>query len=292
MRFGRHMPTGSKPAEAMRIAQSIGCDSAQIFVTNPRAWRPPAPNVEQETAFRMAAADCGITPVVVHATYLINLASAREDVYHNSVSLLTATLDRAERFGASSVVFHIGSHGGTGEEAGLAQLTKGLRDVLNATPARVMLLLENDTGGGGKLGHRLENLAHVLAQIPEHAERLGVCLDTCHLWGAGFDMSAHDGVDAVLGSADQLIGMARIPVIHLNDAFDAMGRHIDHHARIGEGKIPPEGLRAFLRHPLLRDTAVILETPIPEQRPGIHDWEAERRHMERARELAGLAMPQ
>ena len=114
MRFWRHMPTGSKPAQALRIAQSIGCDTVQIFVTNPRGWRAPEPNPHAEELFRHAAEECGIAPVVVHATYLINLASPRDDFFESSVALLRATLDRAARHGASSVVFHIGSHGGAG----------------------------------------------------------------------------------------------------------------------------------------------------------------------------------
>lgn len=291
MRFGRHMPTGSRPAQALHIARQIGGDAAQIFVTNPRAWRASAPNPTQEAAFRAAAAETGIAPVVVHAAYLINLASPKDDFSTASVELLRATLDRAARHGAASVVFHIGSHTGSGEPAGIARLTDGLRRVLEGTPEDVMLLLENDTGGGGKIGYAFENLAAVLDQLPDHRDQLGVCLDTAHLWGAGFDIGTPEGAARTLADADRVIGLDRVHVIHLNDTPEGLGSHRDHHARIGEGIIPVEGLAAFLRHPGLADATIILETPIKESAPGTPDWDDDRAHMARARALAGLPMP-
>jgi deoxyribonuclease IV len=291
MRFGRHMPTGSRPVEALRTAREIGCDTAQIFVTNPRGWRAPDPNPAREETFRRAAEEHRISPVVVHATYLINLASPRDDFWESSISLLRATLERAERYGASSVVFHIGSHGGAGDEAGLERLADGLRRVLEGAPESVALLLENDVGGGGKLGPRFENLAAVLDALPEHAGHLGVCLDTAHLWGAGFDIGTPEGAAATLDAADRILGLARVPVLHVNDTPKALGSHLDNHARIGEGIIHEAGLAAFLCDPRLAHTTALLETPIAESAPGTPDWEHDRAHMRRARTLAGLEMP-
>ncbi|WIG57797.1 MAG: Endonuclease IV [Ktedonobacterales bacterium] len=285
------MPTNAKPAQAMRIAREIGCDAAQIFVTNPRGWRAPDPNPAQEAAFRQAAEENGIAPIVVHATYLINLASPRDDFFANSVSLLHATLDRAERYGATSVVFHIGSHGGAGEEAGIARLADGLRRTLEGAPDSVMLLLENDVGGGGKLGYRFENLAAALDLVPEYADRLGVCLDTAHLWGAGFDIGTPEGATRTLDEADRILGLARVPVWHINDTPKALGSHLDNHARIGEGIIPLDGLGTLLRDFRLTDATLLLETPIAELANGKPDWPHDRAHMERARALAGLPMP-
>ena len=288
MRLGRHMPTGSKPAQALRTAQAIGCDAAQVFVTNPRGWRAPAPNPKAEAAFRAAAAECGLVPIVVHATYLINLASPRDDFFELSVGLLRATLDRAERHGATQVVFHIGSHGGAGDAAGLERLAGGIRRVLEGTPESVQLLLENDVGGGGKLGYRFENLAAVLDLLPEHATQLGVCLDTAHLWGAGYDIGAREGAKSTLDEADRVLGLQRVPVIHVNDTPKALGSHLDNHARIGEGIIGLGGLAALLRDPRLAHATLLLETPIAELSPGKPSWEAERTHTARARALAGL----
>jgi deoxyribonuclease-4 len=282
------MPTGSHPVLALKTAREIGCDTVQVFVTNPRGWRAPAPNPSAEATFRRAADEYELSPVVVHATYLINLASPRDDFFEQSVSLLRATLDRAARHGASSVVFHIGSHGGSGEQAGIARLASGIRRVLEDAPEGVMLLLENDVGGGGKLGYRFENLAAALDQAPEHASQLGVCLDTAHLWGAGFDIGTPAGAAQTLDEADRSFGLARVPVLHVNDTPKALGSHLDHHARMGEGVIPLEGLGALLCDPRLAHTAALLETPIEEEVPNRPDWAREREHMLRARALAGL----
>ena len=291
MRFGRHMPTGSKPVEALRRAREIGADTAQIFVTNPRGWRAPGPNPAQEAAFRDAMEEYDIRPIVVHATYLINLASPRDDFFEQSVGLLRATLERAARYGASSVVFHIGSHSGAGEDAGIERLSEGVRRTLDGMPESVALLLENDVGGGGKLGYRFENLAAVLDLLPAYADRLGVCLDTAHLWGAGFDISTPEGAVAALDEADRVLGLRRVPVLHVNDTPKALGSHLDNHARISEGIIPAAGFRALLRDPRLAHATALLETPLPETKPGVTDWVAEREHMLRARELAGVGVP-
>jgi deoxyribonuclease IV len=288
VRFGRHMP---RPLDALARAQDIGCDAVQIFVTNPRAWQPPAPDPAAAEAFRAEAAAHDQRPVVVHAAYIINLASSNDDLFERSIGLLRVTLERAAAFGAASVVFHVGSHTGAGEEAGLVRLIEGLRRVLAQPLDGVRLLLENDTGGGGKIGYRFENLARVLDALPEHAQRLGVCLDTAHLWGAHFDIGTPEGARQALDDADRILGLGRVPVLHVNDARAGRGAHLDRHARLGEGEIALEGLAAFLRDPRLAHTAALLETPFFEQESGKHDWAAEREHMAKARALAGLSMP-
>jgi deoxyribonuclease-4 len=287
MRMGRHMPVGSHATQAFDLTQEIGGDTLQIFVTNPRAWQPPAPTPTSEDAFRARALALG-WPVVVHAAYIINLASPREDIFERSISLLQVTMRRAEAFGAGSVVFHIGSHTGAGEAAGLDRLTRGIERTLAAAPESVMLLLENDTGGGGKLGYRMENLAFALDQLPQYATRLGVCIDISHLWGAGYDVGTPEGVMAMVAEIERTIGLTRTPVVHVNDAREALGSHRDVHARLGEGQIALEGIRAFLRHPGLLNTTAILETPIPELADGKPDWVKERAFMLQARDLAGL----
>lgn len=288
MRFGRHL---SNTPKGLEQAQAIGCDAIQVFLTNPRAWAVPAHNPALVKAFREAVEHYDQHPVVVHATYLINLASPRPDICEKSVTLLRATLERASLYGAPSAVFHVGSATGTGDEAGLERLIAGVRTVMTGAPEDVMLLLENDTGGGGKVGSRFENLAAVLAALPQFGDRLGVCLDTAHLWAAGFDIGTAQGAREVLDQAESIIGLNRVPVLHVNDAREACGSHRDIHARIGEGMIPVEGLTAFLRDPRVAHTTGILETPIPTLADDTPDWDAERAHMELARSLAGLPMP-
>jgi deoxyribonuclease-4 len=289
MRMGRHMPLGSHSTQALRLTQEIGGDAIQIFVTNPRAWQPPAPNPEAEEAFRAQAVALG-WPVVAHAAYIINLASPRDEIFERSILLLRATMRRAEAYGAASVIFHIGSHTGSGEAVGLERLARGIDETLADAPEGVLLLLENDTGGGGKLGYRMENLATALDQLPQHAARLGVCIDSSHLWGAGYDVGTAEGVDAAVAEIERVIELARVPVLHINDAREALGGHRDVHARLGEGQIALEGLQAFLRHPGFARTTAILETPIPELAPGKQDWSKERAFMSQARTLAGLPL--
>jgi deoxyribonuclease-4 len=296
----------------LRLTQRIGGDAVQIFVTNPRGWRAPAPRPREEAEFRTLRAELGHWPVVVHAAYLINLASPNDEFFEKSVEALRVTLERAARYDASSVVFHIGSHTGSGEEAGLRRLTEGVDRALDGAPASVRLLLENDVGGGGKLGARFENIAAVLAALPQHADRLGVCLDTAHLWGAGFDIGSAEGVAATLAQADAAFGLARVQVVHLNDSRGGLASHRDHHARLGEGTIPLTGLADFLRMPSVAHTTVILETPftmVGDGPDGVAvdaaadgepdtakasgaaqiDWDAERRRLFQTCELAAMA---
>lgn len=302
MHIGRHVPASPRPTEALRLTQRIGGDALQIFVTNPRGWRTPALRPKEEEAFRALRVELGHWPVVVHAAYLVNLATPNDEFYAKSVENLRGTLERAALYDASSVVFHIGSHTGSGEEAGLRRLTEGVHRALDGSPPTVRLLLENDVGGGGKLGARFENIAAVLDALPQHADRLGVCLDTAHLWGAGFDIGAQEGVTATLAQAQSAFDLKRVDVVHLNDSRGAFASHRDHHARLGEGTIPMEGLRAFLRSPALAHATVILETPLSligdgpdggegdetqEQSAAQVDWDAERRRIFQACELAG-----
>ena len=304
MHIGRHMPVSPRPTEALRLTQRIGGDALQIFVTNPRGWRAPAPRPHDEQAFRALRAELGRWPVVVHAAYLVNLASPNDEFYAKSVENLRVTLERAALFDASTVVFHIGSHTGSGEEAGVRRLTDGIHRALDGSPPSVALLLENDVGGGGKLGARFENIASVLDALPEHTDRLGVCLDTAHLWGAGFDIGSPEAVATTLAQAGDAFDMKRVQVVHLNDSRGALASHRDHHARLGEGTIPMEGLQAFLRAPQLAHATVILETPLsligdgPDGGEGDEtketsaaqvDWDAERRRIFQACELSGGA---
>jgi deoxyribonuclease IV len=291
MRIGRHMPLGAQPLRALRTARDMGCETVQIFVTNPRGWRVPSERPAAEEAFRAARRELALDPVVVHATYLINLASPRDDFFAGSIHLLRATLERAARYGAGSVVLHIGSHMGSGEEAGIARLIAGLRQTLDGSPPEVRLLLENDVGAGGELGARFEHIAIMLDALPAYAGQLGVCLDTAHLWGAGFDIGTPAGASATLAAFDAVVGLHRIVVIHLNDTRVALGSHRDVHARMGDGIIGRAGLETLLRHPALASTTVLLETPIVEQAPGKQDWAHDARHLRLAFELAGRTPP-
>lgn len=293
MKFGRHLPTSSKPVQAAEIAQTLGCETIQIFVNNPTSWQHPREvptkpgKLDIPTAFAQAAAERNLSPIVVHAPYLINLATSDETIFDKSVILLGGTIQRASRFGARCVVFHIGSHRGAGLEAGLARIVAGLARILPETPDDVMVLLENDVGAGHEVGNKIEHLAAVLDALPDYAARLGICLDTAHLWGAGYDLRTAEEVAHLVTEIDRLVGVQRLPVIHLNDTATALGGHRDLHKRIGEGIIPEAGFRALLTHPALQEAAIILETPIQtiEGDDNRMDWAHDAAHLACVRAL-------
>jgi deoxyribonuclease IV len=286
MRIGRHMPTHSKPVKAAEIAQRIGCNTIQIFVGNPTGWRPTAENQATSEAFAEAVRVYHLDPVVVHAAYLINLASPDETIWEKSIALLTWTMRRAALLGAQYVIMHTGSHRGSGVEAGIARIVEALKRILPETPSAVLLLLENDVGGGNALGHSFEQLAAILAHVPQqYQERVGICLDTAHLWGAGHDISTPASALAVLCHFDETVGLSHLKVLHLNDTMVSLGSHRDVHARLGEGIVGEEGLRTLLNDPRLQHIAVLLETPIVTDEHGKEDWDHDARHMAMVKEL-------
>jgi deoxyribonuclease IV len=285
MRLGRHMPTHSNPVKAAELACMIGCNAIQIFASNPTGWRPPSDNGANSIAFAKAARENGLDPVVIHAPYLINLASPDDFIWEKSIALLRWTLQRGELLGARFVVFHTGSHRGSGVEAGTARIAEAIRRILPETPPPVLLLLENDVGAGNALGYSFEQLRDILDLLPEYHERLGICIDTAHLWGAGHDISSAASARRVLDHIDATIGLDRLKVIHLNDTEMALGSHRDVHARLGEGIIGEEGLRALLQDARLAHAAVILETPIKTDEQDKEDWERDKEHFAKAMAL-------
>jgi len=285
MRIGRHMPTHSKMAQAATIARQIGCQAIQIFASNPTAWRPPAGDPSGCAAFAQAARENDLDPVVLHAPYLINLGTPDDAIWEKSVALLTWTMQRGGLLGARFVVFHTGSHRGSGVEAGMARVAQGIERVLQEAPASVSLLLENDVGAGHSLGHSFEQLAAILALLPQYEDRLGICLDTAHLWGAGHDISTREATLQVLEQCDATFGLSRLNVLHLNDTEKALGSHRDVHARLGEGVIGDEGLQTLLSDSRLQHVAVIMETPIEVDEDGREDWERDKVQILKAKAL-------
>jgi deoxyribonuclease IV len=285
MRIGRHIPIGSSAMKAAEIAQSIGCNTIQMFASNPTGWSPPHGGEEGCLAFAEAARKYGLDPVVLHAPYLINLASPDKPNQERSISLLRWTLQRGALLGASYVVFHVGSHKGEGVAAGVERVAQALERILPETPPEVVLLLENSVGAGNSLGGDFEDLAAVLTRLPAFTSRLGVCLDTAHLWGAGYDISTSASAQEVLRRFDEIVGLESLKVLHLNDTSKDLGSHRDVHSRIGEGMIGEEGLRTLLTDPRLAHVAILLETPIKTTDEGKEDWEHDKQHLDRVKQL-------
>ncbi|TMB56230.1 MAG: deoxyribonuclease IV [Chloroflexi bacterium] len=261
-RVGIHLGVAKGLLRAGRRARQIGATTLQIFSDNPTAWRrrpePPADAAE----FVDYCAREGIAPVAIHASYLINLAGSAEPFASQSLAGLIYEVQRAPAYGATLVNTHAGSHRGGGTDAGLTRLSANVSRVLSETPRGVRLVLENAAGGGDSVGSTLEQLASILERVSEHADRLAFCLDTAHLWGAGYDLSTEEGAIGVLDRFDALIGLERLVLMHLNDSRSALGSRSDRHEHLGAGQIGIRGLKAILRDQrLAARTALVMETP-------------------------------
>ncbi len=260
MKFGIHMPQKGGFVKNVKRAAGIGCQALQIFVGNPTGWAPPRLSEEELHERGEQVKEEGINPLLVHAAYLINLAAVNEEVFHKSVRLLQETALRASHLQASHVVMHIGSHGGQGFKEGMDVFMKTLDHVLKDWPPRVCLLLENTAGAGTSLGGTFISIGTILKALGNGVP-LGVCLDTAHAWGAGYDWSTDEGFEKALTELDTHVDLKNIRAIHANDTNSPRGSHRDRHAHIGEGLIGGEGFRRILSHPWPRELPVILETP-------------------------------
>ncbi len=261
-RVGIHLGVAGGLLKAARRARQIGATALQIFSDNPTAWRRRAEPPADAAAFVAFCAREGIAPVAIHASYLINLAGSAEPFARQSVEGLAYEMQRAPAYGATLVNVHIGSHRGGGRGHGMERLATNVSSVLAASPAGVRLVLENSAGGGDALGGTLEELAAILDAVAGGHDQLAFCLDTAHLWGAGYDISTAEGATSVLDRFDELIGLDRLALMHLNDSRSALGSRGDRHEHIGAGKIGANGLAAFLRdRRLAGHTALVMETP-------------------------------
>ena len=261
-RVGIHLGVARGLLAAARRSRQIGARALQIFSDNPTAWRRrPEPPADAD-AFIAYAAREGIETISIHASYLINLAGSAEPFATQSLEGLIVEMQRAPAYGATLVNTHIGSHRGVGAETGLRRIVESVRAILSTSPPSVRLVLENSSGGGDMLGSRIEELAAILEGVgPGGADRLAFCLDTAHLWGAGYDISRPEGAALVVDRFGELIGLDRLPLVHLNDSRSMLGSRTDRHEHVGAGQIGAEGLGALLRDPRLGRATFILETP-------------------------------
>lgn len=279
MRLGAHESIAGGVHRAFDRARSVGCDALQIFVRPNRSWAVPPLTDEDADLFRAKGEETAIRPVVAHASYLLNLASPADDLWHRSIDMLITELERCEALGVRWLVLHPGAHVGTGEEAGLSRMAHALGEVHAATAGiRPGILLETTAGQGTRLGYRFEHLAWLLEQTPE-GERLGVCLDTCHAFAAGYELRTPEGYTATMAAFDRLIGFERLEAVHLNDSKGKLGSRKDRHEHIGKGRIGLGGFRHVLNDPRLAGLPGLLETPKSE------DLQADRENLAALRSL-------
>jgi deoxyribonuclease-4 len=247
--------------KAVVSGQELGCETIQIFTRSPRQWRSRVLEEAQVALFNQRKKEAGIDPVVAHDCYLINLASLEEELWQKSLSVFIEELGHCQALGIPYLILHPGSHVGAGEESGLKQVATALDRARDETQGyRVEVLLENTAGQGTNLGYKFEHLATLLSLVRD-SSWLGACFDTCHAFTAGYELRTEEGYEATWQEIEELVGLERVKVIHLNDAKGDLGSRLDRHEHIGQGKMGLEPFRMLLNDERFRDLPMVLETP-------------------------------
>jgi deoxyribonuclease-4 len=276
--LGAHVSVAGGMPNAFPNGEALDCEAIQVFVKNANRWRGRAlPDAEVDD-FRSAREASPIGPVVAHAAYLINVAAGEEAVRERSAAGLADELERCARLGVDALVLHPGAHVGAGEEAGIERAVEVLDRVLSAAPPGPRLLLENTAGQGTVLGHRLEHLAALRGGLT-HADRVGVCLDTCHAFAAGYALHEAAGYDEFWATVEELLGMDAVGCLHLNDSLRPFASRKDRHAHFGEGEMGVEPFARLLHDERLAAVPMIIETETGD------DQEGHRRDLELLRSL-------
>ena len=258
MLFGAHVSASGGISNAIDRIEEIGGDAVQVFTQSPRKWKPTAHSEEELERFRARRKEARVRHVACHAPYLVNLASRDREIRSKSVAALGATMETARAIEADAVVFHVGSHLGYGFAEAVEIVATELRELLELTTDRLWLCLENTAGAGGTIGRSADELGVLVDALDGH-RRLGLCLDSCHWWASGIDVTSATALEDALGDLDARIGLGRLQVLHVNDAKTPLGSNRDRHDVVAEGVLG-DGLATFLGHPAFRGLPAILET--------------------------------
>jgi deoxyribonuclease-4 len=277
MRIGLHVSIAGRIFESIERANSLGCNTMQIFSRNPRSWSAEKLNKKDVAEFRRLKLKYDIRPVAVHIPYIINLATPDKSLYKRSIKAYIEDIRRADELGAECFVTHLGSHVGSGEDGGIRRFAEALNEIIGKARPRTTILLENTAGSGSWIGYRFEHIRRIMDHL-DSVENMGVCLDTAHTFEAGYDLRTKAGLEATLGEFDKLIGLEMIKVVHFNDSLSPMGSGVDRHQHIGKGRIGLEALGRIINHPGLKGAAFIMETPKDSERD-------DKRNMAAARKL-------
>jgi deoxyribonuclease IV len=262
MLIGGHVSTSGGLVRALERAEERGCETMQIFNQSPRMWRPTRYSEDDFAAFRERLAASPVQSVYIHAVYLINVASDDADVRRKSLASLTHALSIGDGIGAQGVVVHPGSGKGQAPAPTFKKLGKAMQAALAETGS-TPLLFENTAGAGFTIGRTFEELARVI-EVSGAGERIGVCLDSCHLLASGYEVRDRDAFKAVVDEYDRVVGIDRLQALHLNDSKTALGSNVDRHANLGEGELGEGGIRVFLREPRFNHLPVLIEVPGPD----------------------------
>jgi deoxyribonuclease-4 len=257
--LGAHVSATGGIHTAIDRIEELGGEAVQLFTQSPRTWRPTNHDPANFERFKERREGSGVKSVLCHAVYLINLAAPDKEVYGKSVAALLNTIDVARAIEADGVVLHVGSHLGAGLDSGLDRIAAALERALERCDGETTILVENSAGTGGTIGRSVAELAVIYDRLDRHP-CLGVCLDCCHLWVSGVDVTDESALDAVVLELESAIGLDRLRALHVNDAKDGLGAQRDRHENVGKGKIGNK-LTVFLGHPKLQGRPALLETP-------------------------------
>jgi deoxyribonuclease-4 len=258
--FGAHCSGGIK--KAIDRAVEIDADAVQLFVQSPRAWRFPDHDPADLAAFQNRRAEAGLGAVLVHCLYLVNLATSNDDFYAKSVDTMRRTMETSCAIEADGVVLHVGSHQGAGFDVGMERVAPALEQLLEGCSETTWLLMENTAGAGGTIGRSIDELEAIFERMGRHP-RLGICLDSCHLYASGCDVTDRDELGRLLAEIDSTFGLDRVRALHANDSKAPLGSNRDRHDNILDG-VMGEKLGVFLSHPAFQELPAVLEVPGPD----------------------------
>jgi deoxyribonuclease-4 len=268
--LGAHVPVTGGLHKAPANGRAIEAEAIQIFTRSQLQWKARPLEDEEVRLFREALVGSGVRHVLTHGSYLVNLAATDADILKKGRDAFAADMERCHALGIAHLVFHPGAHMGAGREAGLQAIARSLDEILSRTRGLdVVPLLEVTAGQGSCLGHRFEDLAQIF-DLVRAPERLGVCLDTCHLYAAGYDIATKAGYEKTLAELDRHVGLAKVRAFHLNDSKKPIGSRLDRHARIGEGTLGLETFRRIVNDRRFAGVPMVVETPGP-----LAEWKKE-----------------
>ncbi|NIQ07633.1 MAG: deoxyribonuclease IV [Candidatus Korarchaeota archaeon] len=260
-KIGAHVSIAGGFPKALKREKELGGNCGQIFVKSPRGWSFPDLDEKEAKEFKVMYTEGNIQPIVVHGTYLINLATPKDELFKKSIECLRGELVRANRLGLPYVIFHPGSHTGFGEENGLSRIIKGLNALTETlTDIETELLLENTAGEGTSLGYTMEQLQRMMEGAA--SEKVKVCFDTAHAFGAGYAVHTKEGIEKVVKEIEATICLDALKIVHLNDSKAELGSRKDEHHHLGKGKMGRTGIKNFINHKAFRDLPMIRESPV------------------------------